>query len=74
MNLGLCRRIVHVDNTEVVALHSTAGGGGSVIGGTVRAGANPGHFPKREKQEGFGPVARRRERVAFHSHHSDVGV
>ena len=74
MGLRLCRIIEHVDNTEVVAPHSTPGGGGSVIGGTVRAGANPGHFPRREKQEGIGPVARRRERVAFHSHDSGVGV
>ena len=69
LGLRLCRIIEHVDNTEVVAPHSTPGGGGSVIGGTVRAVANPGHFPRREKQEGF-----RRERVAFHSHDSDVGV
>ena len=74
VGLRLCRIIENVDNTEVVAPHSTPGGGGSVIGGTVRAGANPGHFPRREKQEGFGPVARRRERAAFHSHDSDVGV
>ena len=74
MGLRLCRIIEHVDNTEVVAPHSTPGGSGSVIGGTVRAGANPGHFPRREKQEGCGLVARRRERVAFHSHDSDVGV
>ena len=74
MGLRLCRIFEHVDNTEVVAPHSTAGGGGSVRGGTVRAGANPGHFPRREKQEGCGPVARRRERLALHSHDSDVGV
>ena len=65
MGLRLCRVIEHVDNTEVVAPHSTPGGGGSMIGGTV---------PRREKQEGLGPVARRRERVAFHSQYSDVGV
>ena len=58
----------------MVAPHSTPGVGGSVIGGTVRVGANPGCFTRREKQEGFGPVARRRERVAFHSHDSHVGV
>ena len=74
MGLRLCRRIEHVDNTEVVAPDSTPGGGGSVIGGTVRAGANPGLFPRREKHEGFGLVARRRERVVIHSHDSDVGV
>ena len=74
MGLRFCGKIEHVDNTEVVTPLSTPGGSGSVIRGTVRAGANRGHFPKREKQEGFGPVARRREGVAFHSHDSDVGV
>ena len=74
MGLRLCRISEHVDNTEVVAQHSTPGGGASVIRGTVRAGANPGHFPGREKQGGFGPAARRRERVAFHSPDGDVGV
>ena len=59
MGLHFCTRIKHVENTEVVAPHSAPGGGGSVLGGTVCAGAYPGHFPKREKQEGYGPVARR---------------
>ena len=50
MSLPLCRRIEHVDNTEVVAPHSTSGGGGSVIGGTVSAGANPRISPRERNR------------------------
>ena len=54
MGFRLCRIIEHVDKTKVVAPHSTPGGGGSVIGGTVRAGANPRHFSGERSRRHLG--------------------
>ena len=70
MGLHMCKRIKHVESTEVVAPHSTPGGGGSVVGGTVCVGADPGHFPKKEEHEGHGLVARREK--AWRSTHTTV--